>query len=113
MVKALNQMLASLISIGNAITKVFGGKTTNNMSTTIKDSASSAGDLDAGLGDANNTAKKLSRTIAGFDELNVLNPKEEEKKPDSGNTGSGTGAGNIADFKIDETQTEGVKTRLE
>lgn len=113
MVKALNQMLASLISIGNAITKVFGGKTTNNMSTTIKDSAGSAGDLDAGLGDANNTAKKLSRTIAGFDELNVLNPKEEEKKPDSGNTGSDVGAGNIADFKIDETQTEGVKTRLE
>lgn len=113
MVKALNQMLASLISIGNAITKVFGGKTTNNMSTTIKDSASSAGDLDAGLGDANNTAKKLSRTIAGFDEINVLNPKEEEKKPDSGNTGSDIGAGNIADFKIDETQTEGVKTRLE
>lgn len=113
MVKALNQMLASLISIGNAITKVFGGKTTNNMSTTIKDSAGSAGDLDAGLGDANESAKKLSRTIAGFDELNVLNPKEEEKKPDSGNTGSNIGAGNIADFKIDETQTEGVKTRLE
>lgn len=113
MVKALNQMLASLISIGNAITKVFGGKTTNNMSTTIKDSASSAGDLDAGLGDANESAKKLSRTIAGFDELNVLNPKEEEKKPDSGNTGSDIGAGNIADFKIDETQTEGVKGRLE
>lgn len=113
MVKALNQMLASLISIGNAITKVFGGKTTNNMSTTIKDSAGSAGDLDAGLGDANESAKKLSRTIAGFDELNVLNPKEEEKKPDSGNTGSDIGAGNIADFKIDETQTEGVKTRLE
>ena len=112
MVKALNQMLASLISIGNAITKVFGGKTTNNMSTTIKDSAGSAGDLDAGLGDANESAKKLSRTIAGFDELNVLNPKEKEKKPDS-NTGSDVGAGNIADFKIDETQTEGVKTRLE
>lgn len=113
MVKALNQMLASLISIGNAIVKVFGGKTTNNMSTTIKDSASSAGDLDAGLGNANESAKKLSRTIAGFDELNVLNPKEEEKKPDSGNTGSDIGVGNIADFKIDETQTEGVKTRLE
>ena len=113
MVKALNQMLASLISIGNTITKVFGGKTTNNMSTTIKDSAGSAGDLDAGLGDANESAKKLSRTIAGFDELNVLNPKEEEKKPDSGNTGSDIGAGNIADFKVDETQTEGVKTRLE
>ena len=113
MVKALNQMLASLISIGNAITKVFGGKTTNNMSTTIKDSAIQAGDLDAGLGDANESAKKLSRTIAGFDELNVLNPKEEEKKPDSGNTGSDIGAGNIADFKVDEAQTEGVKTRLE
>ncbi len=113
MVKALNQMLASLISIGNAITKVFGGKTTNNMSTTIKDSAIQAGDLDTGLDDANESAKKLSRTIAGFDELNVLNPKEESNSSDSGNTGSDIGAGNIADFKIDETQTEGVKTRLE
>lgn len=113
MVKALNQMLASLISIGNAITKIFGGKTTNNMATTIKDSAGSAGDLDAGLGDANNTAKKLSRTIAGFDEINVLNPKEESNSSDSGNTGSDIGAGNIADFKVDETQTEGVKTHLE
>lgn len=113
MVKALNQMLASLISIGNAITKIFGGKTTNNMATTIKDSAGSAGDLDTGLDDANESAKKLSKTIAGFDELNVLNPKEEEKKPGSGNTGSDIGAGNIADFKVDETQTEGVKTRLE
>lgn len=113
MVKALNQMLASLISIGNAITKVFGGKITNNMSTTIKDSAIQAGDLDTGLDDANESAKKLSRTIAGFDELNVLNPKEESNSSDSGNTGSDIGAGNIADFKIDETQTEGVKTRLE
>lgn len=113
MVKALNQMLASLISIGNAITKVFGGKTTNNMSTTIKDSAIQAGDLDTGLDDANESAKKLSRTIAGFDELNVLNPKEESNSSDSGNTGSDIGAGNIADFKVDETQTEGVKTRLE
>lgn len=113
MVKALNQMLASLISIGNAITKVFGGKTTNNMATTIKDSAIQAGDLDTGLDDANESAKKLSRTIAGFDELNVLNPKEESNSSDSGNTGSDIGAGNIADFKVDETQTEGVKTRLE
>lgn len=114
MVKALNQMLASLISIGNAITKVFGGKTTNNMSTTIKDSASSAGDLDAGLGDANESAKKLSRTIAGFDEINVLNPKEESNSSGSGGSSGGSnGAGNIADFKVDETQTEGVKTRLE
>lgn len=111
MVKALNQMLASLISIGNAITKVFGGKITNSMSTTIKDTAGSAGDLDTGLDDANESAKKLSRTIAGFDELNVLNPKEESNS--SSGSGTDTGAGNIADFEVDESQTEGVKTRLQ
>ena len=70
-IKALNSMLSSLISVGNAIAKVFGGKLTNKMETNIKDTASSAGDLDSNLGDANNTAKKLSKTIAGFDELNV------------------------------------------
>lgn len=111
MVKALNQMLASLISIGNAITKVFGGKVTNSMSTTIKDTAGSAGDLDTGLDDANESAKKLSRTIAGFDELNVLNPKEESSS--SGGSGTDTGAGNIADFEVDESETEGVKNRLQ
>ena len=113
-IKALNSMLSSLISVGNAIAKVFGGKLTNKMETNIKDTASSAGDLDSNLGDANNTAKKLSKTIAGFDELNVLNPKEEGNSGGSGGSSGGSGgAGNIADFKIDETQTEGVKTRLE
>lgn len=113
-IKALNSMLSSLISVGNAIAKVFGGKLTNKMETNIKDTASSAGDLDSNLGDANNTAKKLSKTIAGFDELNVLNPKEEGSSGGSGGSSGGSGgAGNIADFKIDETQTEGVKTRLE
>jgi len=113
MVKALNQMLASLISIGNAITKVFGGKVTNSMSTTIKDTAGSAGDLDTGLDDANESAKKLSRTIAGFDELNVLNPKEESSSSGGSGSGTDTGAGNIADFEVDESETEGVKNRLQ
>ena len=114
-VKALNSMLSSLISIGNAITKVFGGKQTESMSTTVKDTASSVGDLDSGLTDAGESAKKLQRTLAGFDELNVLNPKEESSSGSGagGGTGGDTGSSTVADFKVDETQVEGVKGRLE
>ncbi len=105
-IKALNTMLSSLISVGNAIAKVFGGKLTNKMETNVKDTASSAGDLDTSLGDANDTAKKLSKTIAGFDELNILTDNSKDSSTDTG-TGGSTGNTNIADFEINDSEIEG------
>lgn len=82
LVKALNALLSFIISIGRAIGSLFGKKT--GMVKTISDANTITGGL-AGKADsvgdgfekANQSAKKLQRTIAAFDELNVLNPKDQ------------------------------------
>ena len=76
-VKALNTMLASLISIVNSMSKAFGGKgiekTASTVSCSVEDMNSQVDDTAGGFDQANKEAKKLERTLAGFDELNVLN----------------------------------------
>ena len=75
-VKALNTMLASLISIVNSMSKAFGGKgiekTASTVSSSVEDMNSQVDDTAGGFDQANKEAKKLERTLAGFDELNVL-----------------------------------------
>lgn len=76
-IKALNTMLASLISIANSMSKAFGGKgiekTASTVSSSVEDMNSQVDDTAGGFDQANKEAKKLERTLAGFDELNVLN----------------------------------------
>ena len=97
-VQVLNKLLSYLIAIGNAIAKLFGGGKITSISNTLGNASGSAGDLNDNIGDtsgsledANNNAKKLQKTIASFDELNVLNSKDTS----SGGT-SGTGGGGIS-----------------
>ena len=82
LVKALNALLSFIISIGRAIGSLFGKKT--GMVKTISDAntitgglAGKADSVSDGFDKANQSAKKLQRTIAAFDELNVLNPKDQ------------------------------------
>ena len=82
LVKALNALLSFIISIGRAIGSLFGKKT--GMVKTISDAntitgglAGKADNVSDGFEKANQSAKKLQRTIAAFDELNVLNPKDQ------------------------------------
>ena len=82
LVKALNALLSFIISIGRAIGSLFGKKT--GMVKTISDAntitgglAGKADSVSDGFEKANQSAKKLQRTIAAFDELNVLNPKDQ------------------------------------
>lgn len=77
----LNQILASLIAIANSFAKIFGGTGIAKVGMNLESASVGAGDLGSNLDDANNSAKKLKKTIAGFDELNVLN----------GNANSGSG----------------------
>jgi len=56
--------------------------------------SSSIADYNAGLGEAYTTAVKLRKTIAGFDELNVLQSKE------SADEGAVGGGGAIADIEV-------------
>lgn len=117
-VKALNSMLSSLISVGNAIAKLWGGKGITNLSTSVStdlgNAAGSAGDLSSGLDNSNASAKKLAKTIAGFDELNVLASQTSGGDSGGGGAGGGGGGGSntIVDSKAEEKEEEGMSKRL-
>lgn len=101
-VQVLNKLLSYLIAIGNAIAKLFGGGKITSISNTLGNASGSAGDLKDNIGDtsgsledANNNAKKLQKTIASFDELNVLNSKDVSSSSGSGGTGGGGISGEL------------------
>ena len=116
-VQVLNKLLSYLIAIGNAIAKLFGGGKITSISGSMADASGSAGDLNNNIGDAsgsledaNNNAKKLQKTIASFDELNVLNSKDTSSSSGSGGTGGGISGGlEIPDYT---TQVEEGSVKL-
>jgi tape measure domain-containing protein len=57
--------------------------------------AGNADDLADGLGDAGKEAKKLNKSLAAFDKMNVLPEKESGSGKDDGAGGAGFGAGEI------------------
>lgn len=93
----LNKVLSSAISVANALSQAFGGKKIKESSTSVSNMASGMGDIasgaedtSSGLDSADKSAKKLKKTLAGFDQLNVLSTS------DSGSTsGAGGGGGDI------------------
>ena len=116
-VQVLNKLLSYLIAIGNAIAKLFGGGKITSISNTLGNASGSAGDLNNNIGDAsgsledaNNNAKKLQKTIASFDELNVLNSKDTSSSSGSGGTSGGISGGlEIPDYT---TQVEEGSLKL-
>lgn len=116
-VQVLNKLLSYLIAIGNAIAKLFGGGKITSISNTLGNASGSAGDLNDNIGDAsgsledaNNNAKKLQKTIASFDELNVLNSKDTSSSSGSSGTGGAISGGlEIPDYT---TQVEEGSLKL-
>ena len=115
-VQVLNKLLSYLIAIGNAIAKLFGGGKITSISNTLGNASGSAGDLNDNIGDAsgsledaNNNAKKLQKTIASFDELNVLNSKDTSSSSSSGTSGGISGGLEIPDYT---TQVEEGSLKL-
>ena len=105
LVKALNALLSFIISIGRAIGSLFGKKT--GMVKTISDAntitgglAGKADSVSDGFEKANQSAKKLQRTIAAFDELNVLNPKDQGSNSSTDLSGGGFDLG-IPEYDYD------------
>ena len=116
-VKALNKLLSYLIAIGNAIASLFGGKKITGVSKGLDSAAGSAGNLDDNLGGAggkldedNKKAEKLAKTLASFDELDILtsNDKDEDSGGSGDDSGGGGGGGSfeIPDFSTDEAASE-------
>ena len=93
----LNKVLGLAISVANSLSQAFGGKKIKESSTSVSNMASGMGDIasgaedtSSGLDSADKSAKKLKKTLAGFDQLNVLSTS------DSGSTsGAGGGGGDI------------------
>ena len=95
----LNKVLGLAISVANSLSQAFGGKKIKESSTSVSNMASGMGDIasgaedtSSGLESADKSAKKLKRTLAGFDQLNVLS------NPDSGSTSSGAGGAGGGDI---------------
>ncbi len=115
-VKALNKLLSYLIAIGNAIASLFGGKKITGLSKGLDSAAGSAGNLDDNLGGAggkldedNKKAEKLAKTLASFDELELLNSND---KDDSGGSGDDTGGGGGGSFEIPDFSTDEAASEL-
>ena len=114
-VKALNKLLSYLIALGNAIASLFGGKKITGISKGLDSAAGSAGNLDDNLGGAggkldedNKKAEKLAKTLASFDELDILASNDKNDSGGSGDDSGGGGGGSfeIPDFSTDEAASE-------
>ena len=98
-----NKLLSLAISVANAIATAFGGKkikdssaSVSNMAGGMNNVASGAKDTSTGLDKANKSASKLKRTLAGFDQLNVLSDTSSDSgSGSSGASGVGGGGGDI------------------
>ena len=115
-VKALNTMLASLISIVNSMSKAFGGKgiekTASTVSSSVEDMNSQVDDTAGGFDQANKEAKKLERTLAGFDELNVLNAPSDDSATTGNQTELDGSAFGISDI-VETDEQESPATKLQ
>ena len=114
----LNKVLGLAISVANSLSQAFGGKkikesstSVSNMASGMSDIASGAEDTSSGLDSADKSAKKLKRTLAGFDQLNVLSTSDSGSSTSSGAGGGGgdiTGLANASYISTEEEVQSGV-----
>ena len=96
----LNMILGVLLNIHQLISKVFGGKVyafpgLHEVGNDVNNIASGANNAGEGFSNANKEAKELAKTIAGFDQLNIIRQDKEVDLPGSGSTSAGGGIGGI------------------
>lgn len=114
----LNKVLGLAISVANSLSQAFGGKKIKESSTSVSNMASGMGDIasgaedtSSGLESADKSAKKLKRTLAGFDQLNVLSAPDSGSSTSSGAGGGGgdiTGLANASYISTEEEVESGV-----
>lgn len=112
----LNKVLGLAISVANSLSQAFGGKkikesstSVSNMASGMSDMASGAEDTSSGLESADKSAKKLKRTLAGFDQLNVLSTSDSGSSTSSGAGGGDiTGLANASYISTEEEVESGV-----
>lgn len=107
-VAILNKILSAAIAVVNAIAKIFGGQGISAMGTSLKDAGTGIdglsdgiGNVGDGLGNAKKAAEKFKATIAGFDELEVLNSQPSGGSGGGSGSGGGGGGGGVSADDID------------
>ncbi len=85
-VKWLNTILAYLTAIVKAFKAVFGlgGSVADKANKSVQNLDGSVGAVATGLGAANKAGKELKKTLAGFDELEILNGPTDDSGSGSG-----------------------------
>ena len=113
LIQALNKLLSYLIAIGNAIASLFGGKKVTGVSKGLESAAGGASSLDDNLGSAgdkldedNKKAEKLAKTLASFDELDILTSKDKDSGSSSSDIGGGGGGFEVPDYNIEEMPSQ-------
>lgn len=106
----LNMILSVLLTIHQLISKVFGGKVymaleLHKVGEDVNNIAGGANNAGKGFSNANKEAKELAKTIAGFDQLNIIHQDKEMDSSGSGSTSAGGGIGGITP-NISETGVE-------
>ena len=116
-VKTMNTLLASVISVANAFSKAFGGqgiqKATSSVSSSVGGITDGVEDTTDGFDQANNSAKKLQNTLAGFDELNVLSKADSSGSAGGSTSGNIEGIGDIVASEPEETPASKLSTYLQ
>lgn len=98
----------------NSLSKFLGlgGKGGADTSDAVNNISSGVGGIGDGLDDANKSAKKLKGTLAGFDEMNVINDSSSDSSSGSGG-GAGTSAG--LDFSLGDydAHLDGLDSKID
>lgn len=92
--QAVNTIAGSVVP---ALEKFFGlTSSSGGASAETEKISDNVGGISSGMDDANKSAKKLKQTLAGFDEMNVLQDNSDDSSAGAGAVGGGTG------FNLDE-----------
>jgi phage-related protein len=112
LIQALNLLMTKLQGAANAFksfTELVTGKTIETSTGAVATNALDATSNILGMGDAaESSAKKASKSLAGFDELNVLSSQTAD------DSGAASSAGGLSEVPtgIDTSQTDGVNDSL-
>lgn len=89
-VRVLNSILERLQVVADAFSNFMGSLFGNAGSTSsaISSAASSTGAISSNLGDAESSAKSIKKSLAGFDQLNILSSGSDSSS-DAGTSGGG------------------------
>ena len=111
LLEGLNKILASLITFAKTAFSMMGidfSVTAASVSST----AASVGDLDTSLGNAAESAKKVRKELASFDELNILGSNETDSGSGGSGGGDGTGGGGLEikepEISMEESETANI-----